>query len=557
MAPLAVALSGCASRSAGPVATREPSRLPETRPAADQTASSPSVPESPDSSPAPPADEQPASTAEAPADPATLFLERTDGELDAAVTLFEDGDREQAREEFSRILSELRAGDFPFPDYPPVADRYYAYLERIQTLEVAALLEPEEETFPGTDESTFDEIVRSHIFAIEVDPELGELVDEELRVGRFDIPMVVNKRVLQFLEYYRGPGREITELGLKRAGRYLDYFKEVFAREGLPLDLVYIPHVESLFQPTAYSRARARGIWQFMSGTAKLYGLHVGWWVDERSNVERSTVAAARHLKDLYEKFGDWYLVMAAYNAGAGRIERNLRRYGRLDYWSMVDRRLLPRETRHYVPAILASILIYKYPQTYGFSVEPDHPLEFETVSVDHQFDLRVIAEEIGIEAEKLEELNPELRRGITPYSDQPYALKVPPGTSELANQRIAEIPPEKRLRVRHHRVTRGDTLWEIARSYGTSLEAVIQANRLRNPNRLRLGQDLIIPLNPYSARQKPGSSEPTAGFYTVRRGDSLYAIARRFGLRVNRLAQLNNLGNGGLIYPGQRLRLR
>ena len=346
--------------------------------------------------------------------------------MDRAALLFEEGRQEEARRHFDEILTDLRKAGFPFPEYPSVAQAYYHLVERMQTLEVAALVQPNDDFVPEMAATPLDDIIRHNIFSLEVDPGLGDLVHAELEATRFDMPMVVNKRVLQFLEYYLGPGREITELGLQRAGRYLDYFREVFEREEVPLDLIYLPHVESLFKATAYSRAHAAGVWQFVSGTARSYGLEVGWWIDERNNVELSTVAAARHLRDLYGEFGDWYLALAAYNAGPGRVRRNLRRYGKLDYWSMVERRMLPRDTRHYVPAVLAAILIHKNPETYGFLVEADEPQQYEKVEVTHQFDLRVIAEEIEVETEILEELNPELRRGITPYVDQPYQLRVP-----------------------------------------------------------------------------------------------------------------------------------
>ncbi len=492
-----------------------------------------------------------------PPDPVQVLIERSGIRMKQAEQLFLEGNEEEGRRHFDKILTDLREAGHPFPEHPRVAEAYYDFVERVQTIEVAALVQTENDFTPDMETGFLDEITRHNIFSMEVDPELGEIINTELELGRFDMPMMVNKRVLQFLEYYLGPGRQITEQGLKRSGRYLSYFREVFEREGVALDLIYVPHVESLFKATAYSRAHASGVWQFISGTARSYGLDVGWWVDERNNVELSTVAAARYLRDLYNEFGDWYLALAAYNAGPGRVRRNLRKFGKMDYWTMVERRLLPRDTRHYVPAILASILIYKHPKTYGFSVEPDQPLRFENVAVSHQFDLRVIAETIEVEPDILEELNPELRRGITPYTDQPYQLRVPPGKAELAARRIAQIPAEKRLRVRHHRVQQGDTVWHLARGYRTSIDAIVHANRLRNPNRLRLGQKLIIPITPYSGASPTPSGSESSGLYTVRRGDSLYKIARRFGLQVERLADLNDLTGRKVIYPGQRLKLR
>ena len=186
--------------------------------------------------------------------------------MNRAALLFEEGREEEARSHFDKMLTDLREAWFSFQEYPQVARAYYNLVERMQTLEVAALVQPNDDFVSAMTATPLDEIIRHNIFSIEVDPGLGELVAAELKATRFDMPMVVNKRVLQFLEYYLGPGREVMELGLKRAGRYLDYFREVFKREEVPLDLIYLPHVESLFKPTAYSRAHASGVWQFVRG---------------------------------------------------------------------------------------------------------------------------------------------------------------------------------------------------------------------------------------------------------------------------------------------------
>ncbi len=552
--PALTAFSGCATRSVpAPAPTQAEHADAVSEPAGSAEQAPPSVPtdapvEVPEAAENPEGRVAPDAVRE--------LLHGCEERLNRAVLLFEEGREEEARGQFDEILTDFREAGFSFSENSLVAQAYYDLVERIQTLEVAALAGRSDDFVPAMEATPLDEIIRHNIFSIEVDSGLGELVHAELEATRFDLPMMVNKRVLQFLEYYLGPGRDITELSLQRAGRYLDYFREVFKREAVPLDLIYLPHVESLFKPTAYSHAHAAGVWQFISGTARTYDLQVGWFIDERNNVELSTVAAARHLRDLYGEFSDWYLALAAYNAGPGRIRRNLRKYGKLDYWSMVERRMLPRDTRHYVPAVLAAILIHKNPEAYGFAVEPDEPLECERVEVAHQFDLRLIAEEIGVEKDVLEDLNPELRRGITPYVDRPYGLCVPVGKGELAARRIPLIPPERRVRVRHHRVQNGDTLWHIARANRTSIDAIVHANRIRNPNRLRLGQNLIIPITPHPGTSA-GSSPPPGGYYTVRRGDSLYKIARQFGLVVNRLAELNQLADRAVIYPGQRLRLR
>ena len=483
-----------------------------------------------------------------------LLTEESQERFEEVKRLFDSGHKKAARQNFERILANLRESELNCSMDSRFDRLYYEFVEKMQVIEVASLLDINKYLTPELEEDVFEEIIRHNIFSLEVDPKLKNAISNELEFRRFDLPMMVNKSVLRFITYYVGQGYEWTAHSLKRSGRYMNYFREVFKREEIPLDLIYLPHVESLYKATAYSRANASGIWQFIAGTATRYNLKVGWWVDERNNVELSTVAAAQHLRDLYGEFQDWYLALAAYNAGPGRVRRILRKYGNIDYWDMVERKLLPRESRHYVPAILASILIFKNPSIFGFDVEPDEPLRFENVVVSHQFDLRVIAEEIDIEPELLAKMNPELRRKITP--DTSYQLRVPMGKGELAARAIAKIPSEKRLRVRHHKVQKGDTLWHLARGYRTSINAIVHVNRIRNPNYLKLGRTLVIPMNPPHNRSKKNSSDLQEGRYTVRKGDSLYKIANLLGCSVERLASLNRLKGDKVIYPGQNLKL-
>ena len=481
-------------------------------------------------------------------DPLQFFLSASLQSLDEADQLFESGDRESSKQMLSDLTIRLRGSEFDFASHPEVEKVYHTTSDRLHTLKVGELVESTDGFLSEVVPTLLDELTKHNIFSLEVESSLGEKVIGKLKADRFDIPMVVNRRVLQFLDYYQGPGRKITEIGLKRSGRYMKYCKEVFSKEGVPLDLIFLAHVESLFNPKAYSRAHA-------AGTARMYDLKVDWWIDERRNVELATVAAARHLRDLHGRFGDWFLALAAYNAGPGRVARNLRRYGEMDYWTMVRRRLLPRDTRNYVPAILAAIIIYKNPEEYGFYVTQDEPLVSESVSVEHQYDLRVLAEELGLEGRVLKELNPELRRGIIPPLTRPYPLKIPVGLVDQAMERMAAIPASKRLRLDHHRVARGDTLWDIARLYDTSVQAIAVTNRLSNPNRLRLGQELLIPKRDGRSATRRSVAIPS-GSYTVSRGDSLYKIARSFGISVDRLAQINNLEKARKIYPGQKLRV-
>ena len=469
-------------------------------------------------------------------------------------SLFNQGKRDEGGDYFRKALDQLTE-----PEEDPALNReleqaYYSLLGRIEDLRLEDLESAREEDSP------VERLAHLNVFTIRVDPKLKHLASEDLLTSQFDVPVVLNERVLRSLTYYRTRGRVFMERGLQRSGRYLRMFREVFRREGVPLDLVYVAHIESLFRPRALSRARAKGLWQFIPGTGRLYGLRQDWWIDERSDILKSTVAAARYLKHLYGEFGDWYLALAGYNCGPRRIERIQRRHGPIDYWEMVRRRLLPRETRNYVPSYLASTIIFKNPIRYGFQVEPEPELKFELVPLTEQVDLETVAELIEVPARVLDDLNPELRRRVTPFELAGYRMKVPPGTGELAQKKIAQLPPEKRIKLRHHRVRKGETLSLIARRYATSIQAIAQRNRLRSIHRLRIGQELAIPLFPSGSAgaARRGSSKVrrsnSSGPHVVSRGDTLYAIARAYGVKLKDLLRWNNLSPRQRIFPGQKI---
>ena len=494
-------------------------------------------------------------------DPIELLIEQAWDIFKNGQTLFEEGEVQEARSYFQQALEIFKHSGLEFFLNPHLESAYYDLLGDIQELELQALVNPAEIQPLSLVSPHFEEIDDLNLFAIQVDPHLRELAGQDLLSTRFDIPVVLNDDVLRLLNFYQNRGREIMEEGLKRSGMYLPLFREIFREEGVPLDLVYMAHVESHFKPNAYSRAKARGLWQFMLGTGRMYGLRQDWWIDERSDIVKSTHAAAQHLRDLYERFENWDLAMAAYNVGSRRIDRVHRRYGKLDYWTMVKRRMLPRETRSFVPSILAALIIFRNPERYGFWVEPDPPLQFETIELKEQVDLRVVAEEIDVQLADLFALNPELRRGITPFHDDDYQLKVPLGKADLLEKRLANLPKDRKVQVRHHKVKRGETLGLIAQRYRSSVTAIAQVNRIRNLHRLREGQDLLIPLaGGYSAVSAARSVKPTSqqlpATHIVRRGDSLSRIAGRYRVSIRDLLLWNNLKVDQIIYPGQRIRI-
>lgn len=415
-------------------------------------------------------------------------------------------------------------------------------------------------------------------------PEPGPVPPEAVaaardRAGReqFDLPVVVNSEVTSLINYYTGPYRERFELALGRAARYLPFIREELRRAGMPLDLAYLPMVESAFNPGARSRARAQGLWQFMAGTGKLYDLRVNGLVDERNDPYLATVAAVRHLGDLYAMFNDWELALAAYNSGPGRVTRALRRSkGATDFWAL--RRHLPRETRNYVPAMWAALIVAKSPEEFGFPRFEERPDCLGRVPVDGALDLEVLAERVGVAVELLAELNPALVHRLTPAEGR-YQLAVPCGEEEAYAAAVAAIPAGERVRQFLHVVRKGDTLSAIARRYGSTIETILAANRLRSPRSLRVGQTLVVPRapggtaapprrtasreggkagpgGPASAGHAPPAATGGAVSHVVRSGDTLFAIARRHGTTVTELMRLNKLASTR-IRPGDVLAVR
>ncbi len=393
--------------------------------------------------------------------------------------------------------------------------------------------------------------------------------EEEALEATYDIPMEINARVLSIVEMFQTQKRDWFQEALDRGAHYLPLFQRVLEEEGLPKDLVYLSMIESAFKPRAVSRAGARGLWQFIAGTGRLYGLRQDYWVDDRFDPEKATRAAARHLKDLYAEFGDWYLAMAAYNAGPRRIERAIQRTGNRDFWTLAQKRYLPRETRSYVPLILAAAIIAKNPEAYGFIRSAGTALEFDVAELDSPVDLETAAKSAGSTLDEMKLLNPELRHWVTPLDRETYRLKIPKGAQATFQAALAAIPQSERVRFGAHVVERGDTLSTIARRYGTTVEALASANHMRSRTMIHPGQVLTVPVPPGALASTWGSKtrpfreaaardsipEGDQEIYVVARGDTLGAIADSFRMTLVELRALNDLSPGSSrIYPGQRL---
>lgn len=368
----------------------------------------------------------------------------------------------------------------------------------------------------------------------------------------YDIPIVWNDRVKNCIIYFQTLARPNMELYLARAGKYIGMMQDIFDLYDLPHDLCYLPIVESGFNPKAYSYARASGPWQFIASTGRNYGLNRTWWYDERRDFVKSTHAAAKYLKALYERFDDWYLALAAYNGGEGRVERTIRRQGTRDFWKM----RLRKQTENYVPLYLAATIIAKDPERFGFYVEPQSPIRYDVVTVDKPIELKVLAKHLGCEYDELHQLNPELLRGVTPPETRRYDLRVPSGYGDTFAGVYANIPQSERTEWVKHRIRRGETLSSISKKYGVAVRAIKDANKLRG-SRIIAGKNLTIPVPIGAVRRSSHQVRASStGEYRVRPGDTMWDIARAHGVSVAKLANMNNISSRRRIYPGQILRV-
>ncbi|MFQ5694963.1 MAG: LysM peptidoglycan-binding domain-containing protein [Terriglobia bacterium] len=496
------------------------------------------------------------------ADPVEEALDDAQAALRRGLEHYQAGDLEQARSEFDYAVDLLLLSRLDLRADPRLRFGFDRLVDRIYELELAALRDlaaaQEAEEVPAA----IDELAS---LTFPPDPALRARVEQEMRSLSNEIPITLNERVLGMLNFFQtSRGRRIIRNGLRRAGRYREMITSTLEEEGVPRDLMWKVQAESAFQPHARSRARAVGLWQFMAFRAREYGLRVDWWVDERRDPVKATRAAARHLHDLYEQFGDWLLVMAAYNSGPGRVRRAQRRAGgQADYWTLVKRRLLPRETRNHIPIILAVMLIAKNPARYGIEVEPDPPLAYETVPVDKPIDLRRVAKALEIDVRTLRGLNPHLVRGVTPVDYPGFELYVPPGTAGKLQAALPGIPKEERVYWPRHRVRRGDTLSHLAQRYRTSAYGIAQANGMSLRTTIYPGQVLVIPSGS-SGRSRARTRRRSSGraqrwsegalVYRVRRGDTLSEIAARHGVSPQSLARANGMSLRTVSHPGDRL---
>ncbi|HEY6126751.1 MAG TPA: transglycosylase SLT domain-containing protein [Candidatus Acidoferrum sp.] len=464
----------------------------------------------------------------------TLLMAQVEEKFASGEQNFKAGHLDAARRDFNDAVDwMLESGYDPNSD-PKLSELFHRVVDTVYTYELQAFRAGDGFQETPAVPAPIDEVAE---MTFPVDPGLKDRAESAAKNISHDLPLTVNDEVLSFLNFFQTPrGKAIVETGLRRSGRYREMISRVLREEGVPQDLIYLAQAESAFQPLALSRAGARGIWQFVPWRGNEYGLKRSWWVDERQDPEKATRAAAQHLRDLYGLFGDWYLAMAAYNCGPGNVQKGVERTGYADFWELYRRNVLPRETKNYVPIILALTLIAKDAAHYGIQTDLEQPIPYDVVKPGRAIDLRLVAETIDVDVETLRSLNPSLLRMATP-DDPSFALHLPKGTAEKFSAEIADIPAEKWVSWRRHRVVAGETLSSLAKKYHVTAPAIAAANSLGRTDVLSPGDKLIIP-----ASQPVSETKSRLVRYRVRKGDTLGGIADQFSVSPDELRKWNGL---------------
>jgi membrane-bound lytic murein transglycosylase D len=518
----------------------------------------------------------------------TDLLEIARGHYLAAMQAQAEGDSSTSSLEFEEAIKHLNEASY-YPDIESNSD--FNDLTR-------SVIEDYEKYI-----ATVDSLgVQSSIFALReklsLEIEKIDITDIQIPaslIPRTDVPLHINEYTKRTIAFFMGKGRVHIENWIYRSGKYFPMMTRIFAEEGLPQELVYLAMTESGLNPTARSWAKAVGLWQFMKSTGSLYGLRSNYWYDERRDFEKSTRAAARHMKDLYASLNDWHLVFAAYNAGPGWVRKASRRAGSNDFWELRHR--LPRETRNYVPQYIAVTLILTRPESFGFeNIAKADSLAYEYVTVDDCVSLELLAECASTDLTTIQDLNPELIQWCTPPNYKGYQLRVPYGSAAVFAEKYAQIPDDKKFDFATHTVRRGESVGTIAKKYGINTSAVFEVNKISRKTLLRVGSTLVIPIQSRSVaavvdaqRKKeledrkraaaireqqrsiasrssvPAQRNRTSEYvptgrakivYTVKKGETIGHIAEWFRVRASNIRNWNNIPYGRYIYPGQKLKV-
>ncbi len=450
-------------------------------------------------------------------------------------SLIRSGDSDKAKEAFDQAVDLVLQSNWDLASTPALNRYFQDLIQRIQEDESRYLLAPYDAE-DKIESAVVDDLQDLDLIPITIDPALRNTFASDLTDTKYDIPITINEMVMKSLDFWLNHGRKHFADGLVRSGQYRPIIEKVFREESIPLDLMYLAQVESFFKPHAVSRAKAKGIWQFQKGTAQLYGLKVTRDVDERSDPEKSTRAAARYLNDLFSMFKDWNLVLAAYNWGDGRVQRLINRTGLKDFWKLANmKRKLPKETKNHIPLIQASVILGRNPEKYGLPTELDPPMRYAEVTISKPIDLRAAAKVLSTSTDELKRLNPALRGLTTPANYPNFQLKVPADSDPETHEQLAALP---RAKIKpppefdgRHKVRPGETLYGIAARYHVSIAALEKANNLSPKKKLPAGIWLQV---------------PSAGPHTASSARSPNLIAADSGVEAKRTIDAKNRSSAG-----------
>jgi membrane-bound lytic murein transglycosylase D len=530
----------------------------------------------PATAPTPPA---PSTASQPQLDPIATLIAASQKHFEAGERELKMGHLDRARTEFDRSVDVLLESPYGARTDARMRQHFDRLVDRINAHEVTALAQGDGFAETRYEPAAIDELLKLSTFPKPTaDVETKAAVEADLAETPHDIDIPQNARVLSYVQLFQGNLRDYIQESLTRGAQYLPMIQDVFRAEGLPLDLAFIPIIESGFKTNALSKASAKGPWQFMTPTAREQGLRYDWYVDERSDPEKSTVAAAKYLKMLSKMFdGDWHLVLAAYNGGLGRLQRAMKNGRTDDFWQLTQTsKFLPRETREYVPMILAAMIVGRNPAQYGFEMAATPPLTYDRVPVPRAIDLRRVAEWTGTTIDEIRALNPELRRWTTPVKYPDFHIKVPVGTGPQLQAALAAATPADLTALKWHTVKRGENLATIARKLKVSRADLAGANNISIRSTVRAGQELVIPRAPttllatrtdravpavgVASRSLSGPATVPAAttgarpiVYRVKRGDTLFGIARLFDTTVAQIKSWNKL-RGNALSIGARL---
>jgi membrane-bound lytic murein transglycosylase D len=476
------------------------------------------------------------------ADPVGDLIAKVEKDYQAGLDAYQSGQTDTAKQDFDNAFNALLESNLDIRSDDRLEKEFDHIVEGVNHLDLGGLTSDSEAQ--KSEPAPIDE---TNGITPSADANVRAKAQAEIKSTHSDLPLMMTDQVAGYISYFSNRGRGTFERAFARSGRYHDMMVSILKEEGVPQDLIYLAQAESGFHPLAVSRAGARGIWQFMGSRARGYGLQRSLWVDDRQDPEKSTRAAAHHLKDLYAQFGDWYLAMAAYNSGPGTVQAAVRRTGYADFWELYRRNVLPKETRNYVPIILAVTIMTKNLSQYGFDdVSMDEPVAYDAVTINYPVDLRLVAECVDATPAQLQELNPSLLRLSTPRVGT-FELHLPAGTKDQYQTAIAAIPSDMRLWWRYHKVQPGDTLASLARTYHVTAKSIATANHL-DGTELEADASVIIPVAP---GKHPLSDTATYARritrYRVHKGDTVETVAENFGVSSQMVRRWNGLHGDSL----------